>query len=269
MAWLPPTWGPARVLVLSVGLAGPARASAPSPAPVPSSAVPPAASPAVPDLRRSPPPGFVRLSEALPGVVLAPRYGTADNFTGAPLPGYGAPQLWARSEAAAALAQVRELLAQDGLDIIIYDAYRPRRASAAMVAWTRRTGQTALLDQGYIAARSGHNHGHTVDLSLVRRDTGAPVDMGGAWDAFAPVSHADADVDPVARGHRATLRQAMRAAGFQPYSKEWWHFRLPMAPGPALDLPYGCHEPATFVAPEGWAEPDWTPPAAPAPTGCR
>lgn len=206
-----------------------------------------------------PPAGFVVLDEALPGVRLDPRYASADNFTGAPLPGYGRPTLWALETVAVALAKVRTDLAQDGLDIMIYDAYRPVRASRAMVAWTRRTGQSSLIEDGYIAARSGHNHGHTVDLTLVRRDTGAPVDMGGAWDAFSAVSHVGSATGTAA-AHRMRLQRAMRSAGFRPYSKEWWHFRLPVDGTVPLDQPYGCGEPAVFSAPAGWETPGWIPP---------
>jgi D-alanyl-D-alanine dipeptidase len=205
-----------------------------------------------------PPAGFVVLDEALPGVRLDPRYASADNFTGAPLPGYGRPTLWALEAVAVALAQVRVDLAQDGLDIMIYDAYRPVRASRAMVAWTQRTGQGSLLVDGYIAPRSGHNHGHTVDLTLVHRDTGVPLDMGGAWDTFSEVSHVGSATGPAA-DHRKRLQAAMRAAGFRPYSKEWWHFRLPVGGTVPLDLPYGCEEPAVFTPPPGWETPGWTP----------
>lgn len=219
------------------------------------------------DLRAVPPDGMVRLSEAITGIEIEPRYGTSDNFTGAPLPGYGAPQLWLKEPVARALAHVHAGLADQGLGLRVYDAYRPRRASEAMVAWTHRTDQAHLLRDGYIAARSGHNHGHTVDLTLVHRATGEAVDMGGAWDTFSAVSHHTGASGP-AQEARETLRQAMVAAGFVPYDKEWWHFRFPLKGTVPLDLPYGCHEPQRFVPPAGWTAPDWIAPVAPAPSAC-
>ena len=93
------------------------------------------------------------------------RYAGPDNFTGAPLPGYDANRALLRREAAAALARVQRRLAAEGLGLKVWDGYRPVRATQAMVAWTERTGQTWLLDSGYIARRSRHNQGVAVDLT--------------------------------------------------------------------------------------------------------
>ena len=95
------------------------------------------------------------------------RYAGPNNFTGAPLPGYEANRALLRREVAAALVRVQRRLAAEGLGLKIWDGYRPVRATQAMVAWTERTGQTWLLDSGYIARRSRHNQGVAVDLTLV------------------------------------------------------------------------------------------------------
>lgn len=186
-----------------------------------------------------PPEGWVSLSAADSGVRVDARYATSDNFTGAPLPGYYLSDAWLRADAAAALKSAATALEPHGLTLLVYDAYRPVRATEAMVAWTRRTDQEHLVSGGYIAARSGHNHGHTVDLTLVRLD-GTPVDMGGPFDHFGPLSHHDATVSEPARVHRTHLRQAMEAAGFRAYSKEWWHYRFPVTETRARDVPIGC-----------------------------
>ncbi len=68
------------------------------------------------------------------------RYATANNFTGAPLPGYEAPRALLRREAAAALGRVQARLRADGLGLRIFDAYRPVRATIAMVDWAERSG---------------------------------------------------------------------------------------------------------------------------------
>lgn len=186
---------------------------------------------------RPPPPGLVDLRVLFPELCFDVRYATADNFTGAPLPGYGAPGAWLRERPAAALAGARARLAERGLTFLVYDAYRPARASRAMVAWAERAHRRDLVDGGYIARRSGHNRGDTVDLTLARAGTCEPLDMGTAWDHLGPGSnYARATGD--ALKNRRLLRDALRAAGFTPYDKEWWHFTFRDAGAVPLDIPY-------------------------------
>ena len=135
-----------------------------------------------------PPEGFVDLSEHVSGVLLSIGYHVAENFTGAPLPGYGAPGAWMLKTPADALINVQSELAEEGLGLLVYDAYRPQRGTAGMVAWATRTEQLVLFEKGYIARRSGHNHGHTVDLTIVDGE-GTPLDMGTAWDTLTEKSH--------------------------------------------------------------------------------
>lgn len=186
---------------------------------------------------QEPPPDFVVLAEAVPGAVLEVRYATADNFTGAPLPGYTQDTLWVHQHTGAALAKVQASLAEAGLRLRVYDAYRPARASAAMVAWAQASGREDLIRGGYVARHSNHARGNTVDVTLESMD-GEPLDMGSAWDTFSAQSHyASARGD--AKGHRRTLRHEMMRAGFRPYDREWWHFTLPEPAGlPRLDVPY-------------------------------
>ena len=191
---------------------------------------------------RPPPPGLVDLRTALPGACFDVRYATADNFTGAPLPGYGAPGAWLRAAPAAALARAQAALAPRGLVLLIHDAYRPRRASEAMVAWAERTGQRHLVDDGYIARRSGHNRGDTVDITLAHAGTCVALDMGTAWDHLGPESHT-ANATGEALRNRLLLRDALVAVGFTPYAKEWWHFSFGDPGATALDVPYGAAGP--------------------------
>ena len=151
------------------------------------------------------------------------RYHTADNFTGAPLPGYEANRAFLRREAAEALARVQRRLAERDLGLRIYDAYRPFRATTAMVEWTERTGRTHLLDDGYIARRSRHNMGVAVDLTLVFLPTDAVLEMGTPYDTFSEAAHT-ANAEGEIRRNRQTLVEAMAAEGFENYDMEWWHF---------------------------------------------
>lgn len=155
------------------------------------------------------------------------RYATANNFTGAPLPGYEAPRALLRREVAAALARVQRRLTTGGLGLRIFDGYRPVRATLAMVDWAERTGRTALLDSGYIARRSRHNLGVAVDLTLVDRVTGTEVPMGTPFDTFNESAHT-ANAEGQVRRYRQLLVQAMESEGFTNYEREWWHFSFPV-----------------------------------------
>lgn len=184
----------------------------------------------------NPPDGWVDLA-TLPGVRLDVRYATADNFTGAPLDGYAAPGAWLRDVPAAALGRVAARLAEKGHGLAVFDAYRPERASRAMVTWAETTGNTALIRDGWVAARSGHNRGHVVDLTLTDL-SGAPLEMGSPFDHFGEASvTANATGEVAAR--RALLVEVMAAEGFQNYRKEWWHFAHESGPYAASDVPYG------------------------------
>jgi D-alanyl-D-alanine dipeptidase len=203
-----------------------------------------------------------------PGITCAIAYHTAENFTGAPLPGYGAPAAWMLTEPAAALQRAADALAARGLGLLVYDAYRPVRGTQAMVAWARRSGNEALL-HGYIASRSGHNHGHTVDLTLADLGTGEPFDMGCPFDTLderARTRNAEGEV--LAR--RLLLVETMKAQGFRNYSQEWWHFGFTLEGTTPRDVPYGCFEAGegVWTAPDGWDRPGYLPPEGWDPTPC-
>ncbi len=217
---------------------------------------------------RRPPKGFVDLKERIPDIHLQIRYHTPHNFTGAPLPGYGAPGAWMREKAADALAQVQDSLRKQGLSLLVYDAYRPIRGTLAMVAWAKRTQQTHLL-KGYIATRSGHNRGHTIDLTICDAKTGKALDMGNAYDTLNETSHTR-NARGYALQNRLLLLRVMRSAGFRPYNKEWWHFSFRM-PAKARDVPYGCYEPneKRWRPPKGWEQPGFQMPKVWKPRPCR
>lgn len=155
------------------------------------------------------------------------RYRTGSNFTGAPLPGYEGNRALLRREPAAALARVQRALRAGGLSVQVLDAYRPVRATEAMVRWTERTGRTQLVRDGYIASRSRHNLGVAVDLTLVEAATGEELAMGTAFDTFSSAAHT-ANAHGAVLANRRRLREAMEREGFAPYDQEWWHFSYPI-----------------------------------------
>jgi D-alanyl-D-alanine dipeptidase len=224
-----------RLVAVVCALLAACSARAASPAPVPAPApVQPAAQPCEVA-------GDARLTDVQavdPTIRVDVRYATANNFTGERLPGYDVPVVLLRPEVARALGRVQARLRADGFGLKVFDGYRPIRATLAMVGWANRTNQRWVLTQGYVARASGHNRGHTVDLTLVRLGTGEELEMGTPYDTFSEAAHT-ANATGAARANRDRLLRAMRAEGFSNYRKEWWHFTLPGS-YPALDVPLGC-----------------------------
>jgi len=167
------------------------------------------------------------------------RYATHRNFTGRRLPGYERPLALLRPEPARALARVQARLRGEGLGLKVWDAYRPVRATLAMVEWAERSGNLWVLEQGYVARQSGHNLGSTIDLTLVDLRTGRELDMGTAYDVFSEAAHT-ANATGRVLENRMRLVRAMEAEGFANFEKEWWHFRRAGDYAP-LDIPLGCY----------------------------
>jgi D-alanyl-D-alanine dipeptidase len=192
------------------------------------------------------PPAFVDAAALAPTLALELRYAGDDNFTGARVEGYERARCLLSAPAARALAAVQADLAAEGLGLVVWDCYRPQRAVDRFVRWARepedpalaarhhpRVAKSELFAEGYIAARSGHSRGSTVDVGILRLADGARLDMGTPFDFFDPRSHADAaDLPAAARANRATLREAMERRGFRVYPPEWWHFTLAAEPWP-------------------------------------
>lgn len=183
--------------------------------------------------------GFVDVRTHARDIRLDVRYATAGNFTGRRLPGYCRPIAVMRRTPARALARAHRRLKRQGLGLLVYDAYRPARATRAMVRWARRTDNQWVLTQGYVARRSNHNRGAAIDLTLVRSRDGRPLPMGTSYDAFTTRSHT-ANASGAALRNRLRLKRAMEAYGFRNYRREWWHYDFPRDSGPPRDIPLGC-----------------------------
>jgi D-alanyl-D-alanine dipeptidase len=189
---------------------------------------------------------FVNAATVAPGLIVEARYAGPHNFVGDKIDGYDKPLCYLTRQAAAALAQVIADLEPRGLTLKAFDCYRPERAVAHFVRWARNLGdvkmkpefypqvdKSTLFADGYIAARSGHSRGSTVDLTLARRADGRELPMGTPFDFFSPRSWpSDRSVSGEAQANRAVLAQAMRNRGFVAYNKEWWHYTLRHEPYP-------------------------------------
>lgn len=170
-----------------------------------------------------------------PGIIVDMRYATPVNFTGAPLPGYEANRAFLRQEAATALMTLARSLADSGFAFKIYDAYRPVRATQAMVDWARRVDRLDLFRDGYISSRSRHNLGLAVDLTLVDLGSGRELEMGTPYDTFSADAHTANATGIVAQNRRRLVR-AMARAGFTNYDREWWHFSYNLSEAPRFDM---------------------------------
>lgn len=192
------------------------------------------------------PEGFSYVHEAIPDAVLEVRYHGTNNFVGDVIDGYKADRVILSTPAATALAGVLGALRPFGLGLKVFDGYRPQAAVDHFVRWGRDLGDTRrkvdfypdvdkknLFRDGYIAEKSGHTRGSTVDVTIIDLATGRELDMGTPFDYFGPKSWPDnPDMPAHVRTNRALLRQVMLNNGFKPLAEEWWHFTLKDEPYP-------------------------------------
>ena len=216
------------------------------------------------------PPDFVDVTEVVPSIVQDIRYYTSHNFVGRPVDGYEAPLCLLTKPAAEALAKVQADLADYALSLKVYDCYRPQRAVNHFIRWAADLDDTLtkaefyptmdkrnLFKDGYIASRSGHSRGSSVDLTIVplpvpvqedyrpgrplqkcflpqdQRFQDNSLDMGTGFDCFHELSHTNnPEIGPVPRRHRLLLKTLMQKHGFKNYHKEWWHYTLKNEPYP-------------------------------------
>ena len=190
--------------------------------------------------------GFVELAEAVPDAILEVRYYSTYNFVGDRIDGYDEPVVFITKAAATALRAASDEAMELGYRLKVYDGYRPQRAVAHFMRWAKDSDDTmmkpffypnldksVLFAQGYIAEKSGHSRGSTVDLTLFDMKTGKEVDMGGTFDWFGEESHpAYCGITEDQFANRMTLRRIMTSHGFMPVAEEWWHFTLEDEPYP-------------------------------------
>ncbi|MGH2783240.1 MAG: M15 family metallopeptidase, partial [Thermoleophilaceae bacterium] len=186
--------------------------------------------------------GLADVHRFAPGILLDIAYATRDNLTGRRLPGYCRPWALMLEPAARDLGRVQRYLHRRGRGLLILDAYRPARATRALVRWAQRSGRGHLVGT-YIARRSRHNLGSAVDLTLVRRRDGRRLRMG-RYDALGPGAHT-LDAGGRVLRNRLALKAAMERFGFTNYWREWWHYEHRATGTRYLDLPLGCRRPAT------------------------
>lgn len=192
------------------------------------------------------PEDFVYLLDLEPSIKIELRYFSNNNFIGQPIDGYHRSTIIVSKPTAIALQKVQNDLEKKGLGLKIFDAYRPQQAVNHFVRWAKVLNDTLmkqsyypdvpkseLFKRGYIASKSGHSRGSTVDLTLIDLDTGNELDMGSPYDFFGVQSHPFyKKITDKQRKNRMLLRRVMLKNGFKPYENEWWHFTLRDEPFP-------------------------------------
>jgi D-alanyl-D-alanine dipeptidase len=210
---------------------------------------------------------FLPVTDIHPDIRISPRYALSENFIGRPFVGYDAPILFLTQQAGEALKAIQDDVAKDGFDLVIYDAYRPQRTVDSFMAWAHdltdqvmkdayypRLHKKNVFEKGFIAKRSSHSRGSTLDLTIIEKskdvvlpsnrikrtlhddftftflDDGT-VDMGSHFDLFDEASFHDSPlVSGTAQNNRNYLRAVMIRRAFSPYAKEWWHYTLQNEP---------------------------------------
>jgi len=210
------------------------------------------------------PKGFVYLHDVDPSIQQDMRYAGSNNFTRRPVPGYDAAECVLVREAADALKAAQAELEPLGLSLKVYDCYRPTQAVAAFVEWSKEPDdpiaklehypdlpKSALFPE-YIATRSSHSRGATVDVTIAplgsspeasAGEDGVPctsaqpsdnsLDMGTGFDCFDPKANTDSpDLTPEQQRNRKLLVDIMSRHGFKNYPKEIWHYTFEPEPHP-------------------------------------
>jgi D-alanyl-D-alanine dipeptidase len=189
---------------------------------------------------------FVQIHEIIQGVDNDIRYFSEDNFVGAKVDGYMSPIAFITKEAGIALIKVQEELKKDGLGLKVFDAYRPQKGVDHFVRWGSvpedtitkakyypNINKSKVFELGYVAKKSGHSRGSTIDLTIINLESKVELDMGSPWDFFGEISHHNSPlVNDINTANRNKLRTVMLKHGFKEYANEWWHYTLKNEPFP-------------------------------------
>ena len=192
------------------------------------------------------PDDFVYVIDVIPDLDVELRYFTDNNFVGDTIQGYKSNRLILTNETADALKLVQDELQIQNICLKVYDGYRPQRAVNHFVVWAKDLADTInkqqfypkvlkrnLFNEGYIASKSGHSRGSTIDLTLTDGNTGEPLDMGSPYDFFGEESWVEyQDISDEQKANRGLLQKVMQKYNFRNYLNEWWHFTLRWEPFP-------------------------------------
>ncbi len=214
------------------------------------------------------PEGFVYLKEVIPNVQQVSRYFGKENFIGKRVTGYESPDIIITLKTAESLKKVNDELKERGFELVIYDAYRPQKAVDEFVKWGKTNesskkelyypfiSKSDIFKRGFVATKSGHSRGSTVDLTIIETGKKAlliprqvhrvlsngnkviflddgTLDMGLHFDYFGTESwHNSPLISKEYNKKRKGLRHVMEKHGFKAMEGEWWHYTLENEPFP-------------------------------------
>jgi D-alanyl-D-alanine dipeptidase len=209
------------------------------------------------------PDNFIYLSTVDSTIIQSVRYATTENFIGAVVRGYDAPKVVCKRAVAAALSSAQQIFKSRGYSLVVYDAYRPHRATDHFFEWASTSSNSMrakyyptvpkedFFRLGYVAKSSNHCTGCAVDVTLIRSDgqlfdevvprpvqlqngesvlwlDDGTVDMGTGWDLMHDCSSPESNlVSEKAQANRKLLQDVMVSVGFEWFPLEWWHFNFP------------------------------------------
>jgi len=191
------------------------------------------------------PKGFVYIDEVINDVDIDIRYSNDNNFIGKKINGYNQSAAIGTKELALALKEIQNDLKHFGYGVKIFDAYRPQKAVNHFSRWSTNDDvlmkdlfypnieKRDLFKKGYIASRSGHSRGSTIDLTIINLKTKEELDMGTSYDFFGIESSYDySGLTNEQNSNRLLLYSVMKKYGFKSLRSEWWHFTLENEPFP-------------------------------------
>ncbi len=192
------------------------------------------------------PKNFVYLKDIAPSIRIELRYFSNNNFIGKPIDGYNSNSLIITERTAKSLKKIQQELLKKELSLKIFDGYRPQQAVDHFVRWAKVLNDTIMKAQyypkvkkknlfknAYIAEKSGHSRGSTIDLTIINIKADEALDMGSEYDFFGIQSHPSyKNISKKQKKNRMLLRKIMLDNGFKPYENEWWHFTLKKEPFP-------------------------------------
>ena len=191
------------------------------------------------------PKGFVYIDEVINDVDIDIRYSNDNNFIGKKINGYNQSAAIGTKELTLALQEIQNDLKHFGYGVKIFDAYRPQKAVNHFSRWSTNDDvlmkdlfypnieKRDLFKKGYIASRSGHSRGSTIDLTIINLKTKEELDMGTSYDFFGIESSYDySGLTYEQNSNRLLLYSVMKKYGFKSLKSEWWHFTLENEPFP-------------------------------------
>jgi D-alanyl-D-alanine dipeptidase len=162
---------------------------------------------------------LIEITEKNFAVTLDLRYASSNNVCGHKL--YSQPLCYLHEAAINPLKTAINSAKELGLKLKIFDGFRPIEVQKYM--YEKFPGDFVSNPESGVIP---HCRGVAIDLTLVDQN-GIELDMGSDFDEFSEIAYHNCyKISPEAQKNRLILLGVMTAAGFDFFSKEWWHYQL-------------------------------------------